>query len=107
LKNSNVPEIIFQQLKFLRSYFLNSYKRKYYLSADKKFRITIDKKIKHYEFLRKNNLDLKNFVNDYNIIMELKYDNQNDFLANKITNFFPFRLTKSSKYVCGMSGIFN
>jgi hypothetical protein len=41
-------------------------------------------------------------VYDDSVIMELKYDECNDLSAEKITNSFPFRLTKSSKYIMGI-----
>ena len=34
--------------------------------------------------------------------MELKYDTEHDMEANTISGFFPFRMTKNSKYVNGV-----
>ena len=36
-------------------------------------------------------------------VVELKYDQEWDVEAEKITNQFPFRLDKNSKFVAGMS----
>ncbi len=39
---------------------------------------------------------------DFSVIMEVKYDEKYENNANYITDNFPFRLTKSSKYVAGL-----
>ena len=36
------------------------------------------------------------------IILELKYAHDQDLNADKIINHFPFRITRSSKYVSGV-----
>ncbi len=41
-----------------------------------------------------------------NIILELKYNQDMDNGANYIVNCFPFRLTKSSKYVSGIESLY-
>jgi len=81
---------------------VNRYKRKYYLSNDKKFRITIDSDQTFYKFNKFNNSFLNNTSNLNDVILELKYDQKDDLSASKITNQFPFRLTKSSKYAKGI-----
>jgi len=35
------------------------------------------------------------------IILEMKYPQEKEKIVSKITQFFPFRLTRSSKYVYG------
>lgn len=81
---------------------LNRYKRKYYESNDKKFRITIDDEQSFYKINEFNNtfLQMENDLN--NVIVELKYNKIHDSEVTQITNYLPFRLTKSSKYVKGI-----
>ncbi|MAE70078.1 MAG: hypothetical protein CME06_06375 [Gemmatimonadetes bacterium] len=81
---------------------LNRYHRSYYLSADKRFRITIDT---HFEYFRISGLHNKFLARqaDHNsVVVELKYGPQDDSRAEKITSAFPFRVTKNSKYVEGV-----
>ena len=40
---------------------------------------------------------------DLHNVVELKYNLENDRLANSISNQFPFRLSKNSKYVNGVN----
>jgi len=89
-------------LKSQEPLLLVRYKRKYFLSADKRFRITIDSGIEYYRVSKYKN----NFINksDYinTVILELKYTEENDSSADEVSKYFPFRLTKSSKYVTGI-----
>ena len=79
----------------------NSYKRKYFLSSNHLFRITIDS---NQSFFRVNNNFLCNRVdNNQNIILELKYDYNSERKVDEISKFFPFRLSKNSKYVEGVN----
>jgi len=85
---------------------LNTYKRKYYLSQDKKYRVTMDYDLKFYRLDRlKNNLlapvELINTV-----ILEIKYSSADDDRLSEITNNWPYRLTKSSKYVMGVEALY-
>lgn len=79
---------------------LVSYSRRYFLSADKKFRITLDYDIEFYD-LRTGFKPLKKTKADISII-EVKYKSEDDFNANLITQNLPHRYSKSSKYLIGL-----
>jgi hypothetical protein len=81
---------------------LNRYKRKYFESNNKKFRITIDYEQSFYKLNAFNNTFLHVHKDPCNIILELKYDKKYESEACQITNKLPFRLTKSSKYARGI-----
>jgi len=81
---------------------LNTYSRRYFQSADKKFWITVDDGLRYYKLKRMDNNYLYTASNLSSIIVELKYDKSHDLKAEKISNNFPFRLTKNSKYVQGL-----
>lgn len=79
----------------------NQYQRRYFVSADGNFRITIDWDQKfattsrspsriHFRELRPH------------LILELKYGIEHDKEAQAISQRFPFRLSRNSKYVEGM-----
>lgn len=104
-KKSNLPLPILESVKMVTPTLLNSYSRRYYLSANNKFRITIDFKLLYHKIDKRfNNF---NFApeSDKNKIIELKYGLEDDDVAKSISTEFPFRLTKNSKYVNGVNTI--
>lgn len=105
---------VFKQLSFQESLrlhlmelnlsLLNSYNRKYFLSSDRKYRITLDADMKIYKLLSYQNNFLCKAI-DCSII-ELKYNKLQDNFADSITNHFPFRITRSSKYADGIAKLY-
>jgi SPX domain protein involved in polyphosphate accumulation len=88
--------------KSLKPTLLNRYSRNYFQSIDKRYRITIDDKQEFYHIKNHHNLFLNLIKDNRSVIMELKYDQKYDDNADYITTNFPYRLTKSSKYVNGL-----
>lgn len=89
----------------LKPSLLNEYSRKYYQSCNLRYRITIDTDQSFYKINKQNNFFL-NRINDKNtVVLELKYNQDYDFEASYITTKFPFRITKSSKYVSGVQKV--
>lgn len=101
-----IPGLLGQELKTLKPMLLNSYKRKYFLSADKNYRITIDSCLKYHKILNRNNSFIHRCHVDRSIILELKYEADMDEGVDDITNKLPFRVTKSSKYVEGIEKLY-
>jgi SPX domain protein involved in polyphosphate accumulation len=101
-KESRIPDVVKLFLMDLKFSLLNFYKRKYFLSADKKFRITIDSGLGFMRLSPLNNTFSHVQMDPINTILELKYEKDADDSAERITNYFPFRMTKSSKYVSGV-----
>ncbi len=95
-----------QIISLLRPVLVNRYLRRYYLSADKACRLTIDSLLSYNRIenqssifsTKKNGLD--------NIILELKYDIDFHSNINRITNHYPFRMTRNSKYVNGIDHLY-
>lgn len=107
IASANLPEELKRIIKCLNYTLLNRYTRKYFESADKRFRITIDSHMKYINLSHLHNSYLSE-LNDYDSnILELKYGQESDHDARKITNCFPFRMTKSSKYVTGIDRLHN
>jgi SPX domain protein involved in polyphosphate accumulation len=102
LIESNVPRIIIERLKNFPPMLINRFSRRYFKSADGRYRITIDSNFLLYRFDRQYNSLLNKLTDDINVILELKYNQDFDRDADSITNYFPFRMTKSSKYVSGV-----
>jgi len=100
IKTNLVPKNIIEKFKWLKPSLINSYVRKYFLSIDRKYRITIDTDLKYYDLKGKG---LNKEINENNkIVVELKYNPQHGNEVERITNQFPFRLYKNSKYATGI-----
>ena len=84
---------------------INRYKRKYFRSFNKMFRITIDSDLSFYGIDKHSVSMIKKYHDNTSVIIELKYLADCDNYAREVSNYFPFRITKSSKYVIGMDNI--
>ncbi len=104
--DSDIPEILKMKIKTLMPSLLNRYLRRYYRSTNKCFRITVDTDQVFYSIYNYKNLFMHKYTDDINIILELKYDSCLDGAADRITNHFPFRITRSSKYVRGIEKLY-
>lgn len=100
-ENSNLPDWLLEVLKSQRFALVNCYKRKYYESFCRKFRITIDSNLSYYDALNYIKLSPKKGIVDDFYILELKYDVCEN--GEDVSLQFPFRMTKSSKYVTGVN----
>ncbi len=102
LQASDLSDILRIQLDSLQASLVNSYLRSYYLSADGKFRVTVDDKMTFHRIQPFNNRFTHRVEDVENIVVELKYAQCDDDLARPIASRFPFRLTKNSKYATGL-----
>ena len=84
---------------------LNQYSRTYYQSCNGYFRITIDTDQSFYQVNKQNNFFLNRTTDKNTVILELKYAQEHESIANHITTKFPFRISKSSKYINGVDNI--
>ena len=97
----------FPLLRLLDATIINRYKREYFLSKDKKFRITIDT---NQCFTNPRNISTpkKIYLTDpAPIIIELKYNLQWKNEVQKITNALGVRINKNSKYVNSINGLYS
>ncbi len=101
----NLPEHVRIELISLKPVLLNCYKRKYFLSADKNFRITIDHHLVFHKISYLENTFANRSVDHRTTILELKYDSSLETEAGDVTTYLPFSLTKSSKYLQGLERV--
>ncbi|MBR9921093.1 MAG: VTC domain-containing protein [Bacteroidetes bacterium] len=93
----------------LRPALLNAYQRSYFGCRQGRFRITIDRQQKFMPLADRqipsdNWLKTSRFpYTDNALILELKYDQEFDAEAQDIMRYLPFRQSKNSKYVNGLS----
>jgi hypothetical protein len=81
---------------------INRYMRKYFLSADRNFRITLDWQMSFYRFHALNNAFMGRISLMDQMVIELKYAADQNLDPSEVTRFFPFRHTRNSKYIVGM-----
>lgn len=101
-EKSDMPQVLKLDLNSLEFSLLNRYRRKYFVSADRKYRITIDTEMVYCHIQSANNTFLHKLTDLMNTVVELKYGPGEDQYAEQVTNHFPFRMTKNSKYVNGI-----
>jgi hypothetical protein len=100
--NSNLPNWVINELNVLEPTLLNRYKRKYFRSFNKDYRLTIDSEVEYINIASRINSLSQRKNEGTDVVVELKYDVEKDNFAHQITNQFPFRMTKNSKYVNGI-----
>jgi hypothetical protein len=82
---------------------LNRYQRDYLLSADRRFRLTIDRGLR-FERVHGRGVDAACAVDERDaVILELKYAVADEAAAQLVTRRLPFRLGKYSKYLQGIT----
>ena len=91
----------------LKPTLINRYQRKYFLSLDQKFRLTIDDHLEYFPVSSPEQLSSGGLKDSLNKIMELKYSPIYQLESANITQEFPFRVIKNSKYVRGIQIIYN
>lgn len=106
LKNSNLPERVLEEMKAVTPSLVNRYRRTYFIDFSKNYRITVDSEIEYYNVSSKQIFFKEKFCEYNSVILELKYNQENNDKASSISSQLPFRMTKNSKYVNGIE-VFN
>lgn len=101
-ERSEIPDLIRQTLTGNVPVLVNNYKRQYYLSFDRKIRITLDADMTYYKIADFNNNFIQFHVDRSSIILEIKYMIEFEKIAADISSRLPVRMTKSSKYINGI-----
>lgn len=100
---ADLPDEVKDRMKKLQAVLMNSYKRSYFVSVNKRFRVTVDDNLLYYNMRSGWNLFFPHPFKEFDkTVVELKYDRKWNDEAEQITNQFPFRLDKNSKFVSGM-----
>jgi hypothetical protein len=71
-----------------------------------RFRVTVDNGLTFYHLNKFSNHFLNKQVNYQDTVVELKYHKEDDPHADQIAAGFPFRVTRSSKYVQGIDKVY-
>lgn len=84
----------------LYPYIIVRYHRRYLVSADGLIRATIDKDLQYLNLMNNKISQVSN--KDEGLILEIKYDQGVEDIADQCVQMIPYRLTKNSKYVSAM-----
>jgi hypothetical protein len=99
---AGLPAPLRSRLHQLRPVLVNRYQRHYLRSADGRFRLTVDGQLEfHGARLTTDDTDGRHDPSEL-VILELKFDARHAETAAAVTNAFPFRLQRCSKYVLGI-----
>lgn len=95
-ERSDLPEALMDDLHCLEPSLLNRYRRRYFRSADGRYRLTVDSDQSFALPYRKADAALSD------VVVEVKYDAEADKTAALVAGRFPFRLSRNSKYANGI-----
>jgi len=105
LASTDTPPALRDLLRSMEPSLINRYCRKYFLSSDGRYRLTVDHGMEFGEIHKRHNTFLRRTVDRRATVVELKYAPEDDIAAGDVTDSLPFRVTKSSKYVSGIDSL--
>jgi len=106
VRGSDLPPDVKSCLASQEPVLLNRYYRWYFATPDLRFRVTIDTGLSFYHLNKYHNHFNNKQIDHENIVVELKYQSEDDIEGNQISSRFPFRMTRSSKYVQGIERVY-
>ena len=106
IDKSDIPQQVKYYLRDLDPVLVNRYHRYYFETIDRRFRVTVDEGMSYYNLCRFSNSFRYRYLDNRNIVIELKYDKEIDHIASKISQSLPFTVTKNSKYVQGIESVY-
>jgi hypothetical protein len=102
---SPLPPILRLGLRHVEPALFNRYERHYFQSFDGKFRLTVDWRLQFASAQRdyRQTIDLSPLAKT--VVLELKFGPESAADAEGVTNAWPFRMTRFSKYVVGIERV--
>jgi SPX domain protein involved in polyphosphate accumulation len=106
LRKADLPDQVKHYVRGLNVVLCNRYYRWYFATKDQRFRVTIDTEMTFYQVKKVNNRFVHKHVDYSHIVVEMKYQKPLDVQADRVSGFFPFSVTKNSKYVTGIERVY-
>jgi SPX domain protein involved in polyphosphate accumulation len=106
LSMCGLPADVTRYVRDLAPVLCNRYYRWYYASRDSAFRITVDTEMTFYPVQTLRNHFARKRVDSQRTVLEIKYGQVLDTRADRVSGFFPFGVTKHSKYVTGIELVY-
>jgi hypothetical protein len=107
LQAAELPLMVRRELAFVHPSLFNRYHRQYYVSADGVYRLTLDSSLEFYRVRACSNSLPERSPTPRLTVLELKFHDGAADAAEFITNSFPVRLTRMSKYVLGVEALYD
>lgn len=104
-RSADIPDDLRDGLLKLQPVLANRYSRNYFLSLDGRFRATIDSDLTFYDASDQCRRVQFRWFDPHSVVLELKYPLDAAPDANQISQHFPFRLTRNSKYITGVEQV--
>ena len=99
-ETAELPSALRLALQHMEPSLLNRYRRRYFLSRDGRFRLTVDSELQFAGLRPDGRRTAFPAVCSDLIVIELKF--APEFDASHVTNSFPFRVQRFSKYIAGI-----
>lgn len=103
---AGLPDLVYHHLRTMHVVLCNHYQRWYYVTRDRRCRLTVDHRMTYYRVGTLYNIWMNRLDYDSHVIVELKYEKPFELQADKIAGFLPFRITRNSKYVTGIESVY-
>ncbi|MEW5941076.1 MAG: VTC domain-containing protein, partial [Chloroflexota bacterium] len=100
-RGADLPDSVRHHLRTLNVVLCNNYRRWYYATRDGRYRLTVDAEMAYYRVKKFGNRFLGRVRDDGRVIVEMKYEKPFEAQSDRVAGFFPFRITRNSKYVTG------
>jgi len=100
--SETLPDLLREAMRRLHPSLINCYQRRYFLSADRRFRLTVDWDLRFQSARWGPGGAATIRPREPAVIIELKYGPEQAEQAALVTNALPFRLVRCSKYVLGI-----
>lgn len=105
LEGAGMPENLHHKVRTLIPTLANTYRRRYFESADGRFRLTVDFELRFAGQPGSSFQWLRSHRDIPAAILELKYDEAHADAASAVAGSFPCRVTRCSKYVLGIGAL--
>ena len=106
IRQADLPQEVEHLLRGQMIVLMNRYYRRYYATKDNRFRVTLDTCLTYLRVAKLKNRFIHDQTDHRNRVVELKYNLEQDSEAHRVSSYFPFRVTKSSKYVQGIERVY-
>ena len=100
-----LPKQLQEDLRLLEPCLLNQYRRYYFLSADGRFRLTVDSDFRFGAAYGSHIKVRPARAGAPSVVLEVKFELQHATTAQWITETFPFRMARCSKFILGIERI--
>lgn len=99
---ADLPPNLRAELMHLETVLFNRYRRRYFLNRDRNFRLTVDFNLQFAGVRAERRSAVTLSPPTAALILELKYGSEVAEDAHVLTNAFPFRVARFSKYIAGI-----